>query len=232
MYLVEKEIRTQFDALKKTVAHAQSCAEAAAAAFAGTEKLCVLGCGSSFSLAKSAATQFSQHTGIPAFALPAGDLLVNFDAYEKMICGSTVLLLSRSGSTSEVLRAAGLCRTQCRCRILSICAKADAPVEELADWSLVIPWAFDEAVCQTRTVSNLYAAALALICMVSGDENELHCLSAADTYAEAFCRMEEERLAAIAAGEADDYPETAFFQAGTLDDVCRRAAKLRAEGDA
>ena len=37
---------------------------------------------------------------------------------------------------------------------------------------------------------------------------------------------------AIAEGEADAYPETAFFQAGTLDDVCRRAAKMRGEGDA
>lgn len=75
------------------------------------------------------------------------------------------------------MRAASLCREGFGCRVLSVCARENVPVEELADWSLNIPWAFDEAVCQTRTVSNLYAAALGLACIAGGDEAGLEALS-------------------------------------------------------
>lgn len=38
----------------------------------------------------------------------------------------------------------------------------------MADFALEIPWAFDESVCQTRSVTNLYAAALIFIGIASG----------------------------------------------------------------
>ena len=84
MYLIEKELRSQFDALLKTAAELKKCKEEAQKVLAEISSLCVLGCGSSFSLAKSAATQFSQNTGTPAYAVPAGDLLVNFPSYKKL----------------------------------------------------------------------------------------------------------------------------------------------------
>ena len=95
MYLTEQELRDQFLALRRTAEALRTCR----AVPGGVERLCVLGCGSSYSLAKSAALQFSQHTGLPAWALPAGDVLVNFSAYETMLRGTAVLLLSRSGAT-------------------------------------------------------------------------------------------------------------------------------------
>lgn len=72
MYLIEKELRSQFDALLKTAAELKKCKEEARKVLGGISSLCVLGCGSSFSLAKSAAMQFSQNTGTPAYAIPAG----------------------------------------------------------------------------------------------------------------------------------------------------------------
>lgn len=43
-------------------------------------------------------------------------------------------------------------------------------MEELSDKTLCIPWAFDESVCQTRCVSNRYAAGAMLIGELSGDD--------------------------------------------------------------
>lgn len=198
MYVIESELRNQFDALART-AHALTEQQTQAGeVLRGVHALCVLGCGSSFSLAKSAATLFSQHTGVPAYALPAGDVLVNFTAYKKMLKGCTLLLLSRSGSTSEVLRAARLCKEELGCKILSVCAKVSTPVEEIADWSLCLPWAFDEAVCQTRTVSNLYAAALGLTQIAAGDAGALARLHDLKDCAAAFCPAQEEALSALA----------------------------------
>lgn len=199
MYLIEQEMRGQFDALTRTVETLLEHRSEAEAALSGIRTLCVLGCGSSYSLAKSAAVQFSQHTGIPSYALPAGDLLVNFPAYEKMLHGCTLLLLSRSGSTSEVVRAAERCKKELGCKLLSICARTDTPVEALADWSLLLPWAFDEAVCQTRTVTNLYAAALGLACIAGKDEATLSSMRELKNYAAGFCAYQENLLSTLAA---------------------------------
>ena len=199
MYLTEQELKGQFQAVARTLEALHAKRAEAVAALAGVQTLCALGCGSSFSLAKSAAIQFSQHTGVPAYALAAGDLLVNFPAYEKMLRGTTLLLLSRSGSTSEVVRAAERCKNELGCKLLSICAREGTALEALADWNLALPWAFDEAVCQTRTVTNLYVAALGLACIAGGDEAGLSALDALKSHATAFCPAQEAALSALAA---------------------------------
>ncbi len=230
MFLTEKELRGQFDALAHTIKTVKVHRAEAAAALANVKTLCVLGCGSSFSLAKSAATQYSQHTGKPAWALAAGDLLVNFTTYEKLLRGSTLLVLSRSGSTSEAVRAASRCKEKFGCKVLSICAREGSPMEAVADWSLLIPWAFDEAVCQTRTVSNLYAAALALIYVAAGNEDGLARLEALSHFAPTFCNEQEAVLSQLATSGWDravvladgGYAGLAEEGALAFKEICRR----------
>lgn len=230
MYLIEKELRGQFSAVTQTVDALKAKRAEAEAALSGISSLCVLGCGSSFSLAKSAATQFSQHTGKPAFALAAGDLLVNFSAYEKMLKGSALLLLSRSGSTSEMVRAAQSCKKEYGCRVLSICAREGAPVEEFADWSLNLPWAFDEAVCQTRTVTNLYVAAFGLACIAGKNQAAFAALSDIEKLAMEFCPLQEKLIAELAerpwnrAVVLGDSGAAGLMEEGALafKEICRR----------
>ena len=169
MYITETEIRSQFDALRQTYAYLQERRNEIQNALDETRSLCVIGCGSSYFLAKSTAKQFTLLSQIPAYAIAAGDLLVNFDDYESLVSNSTLLLLSRSGETSEVLKAAMLCKDHHCNKIVSICAKEGASVEEIADMNLLIPWAFDESVCQTRTVTNLYLAGYMISAIIAGD---------------------------------------------------------------
>lgn len=230
MYLTEQELRDQFQALRRTAQALRDCREEALAALEKVEGLCVLGCGSSYSLAKSAALQFSLRTGRPGWALPAGDLLVNFDVYKTLLRGAAVLLLSRSGATSEVVRAARRCREELGCPILSICAREGAPVEELTDWDLCIPWAFDSAVCQTRTVTNLYAAALGLACLAAGDDSLPQRLDALADWAQACTPGWEPILSGLAARPWDravvlaDGGPTGLAEEGALafKEICRR----------
>lgn len=230
MYLTEQELRGQFSAIAQTAGRLFAMKDELRATLAGVKTMCVLGCGSSYSLAKSAALQFSQHAGIPSFAIAAGDLLVNFDAYRRVVQGSTVLLLSRSGSTSEALRAAERCKAELGCNILSICAREDAPVQSLADCSVNLPWAFDEAVCQTRTVSNLYVAALGLAYIAGGDAQGMDALRALADYASAFCPAQEALLSGLAEKRwtravvlADSGP-AGLMEEGALafKEICRR----------
>ena len=91
MYLIEQELRNQFAAATQTVDALFAHKDALAQALADVKSICVLGCGSSYSLAKSAATLLSQQAGIPATPIAAGDLLVNFPAYKRPLEHSAIL---------------------------------------------------------------------------------------------------------------------------------------------
>lgn len=200
MFTTEREIRSQYAALRQTAAYIGERKEAILNAFDETRSLCVIGCGSSYSLAKSAARQFTLLSQIPAFAVAAGDLLVNFADYESIVSNATLLLLSRSGSTSEVVQAAERCKRVYHNRVISVCAKAGSPIEATADTNLVIPWCFDESVCQTRTVTNLYLAGWMIAAIVAGKREILEAAQTICDPSEAFCAGVEATLQEIADG--------------------------------
>lgn len=202
MSFAETELRSQFDALELTTSHILERRDEIASTLGQVQRLCVLGCGSSYSVAKSTALQFAQRAGVAAHAVAAGDLLVNFGSYTNVLADSAVLLLSRSGSTSELLAAARRCRERFpEALIISVCAVEGAPVAAIADLSIEIPWAFDESVCQTRTVTNLYAAGLLLAGVKAGAEGLLADLAALPRLAPGFCGAVETRLDQIAAAD-------------------------------
>jgi len=198
MYLVEKELRGQFDSIQKTVQSILDNNEGILDFFREVQSICVLGCGSSYSVAKSTAMQFAQRTGMAAFPLAAGDVLVNFDSYDKILEKSALILLSRSGTTSELRKVAELCRERYPgIKILSICAAADTPLAKLSDLALEIPWAFDHAVCQTQTVSNLFVSGLLLSAIHSSDETLIQDIRNIKTKAEAFATQVEAPIEAL-----------------------------------
>ncbi|MEG1984256.1 MAG: SIS domain-containing protein [Oscillospiraceae bacterium] len=194
MYLAEQELRNQFEALGKSVNCICEKENEIKTFFKDTKSLCVLGCGSSYSVAKSSALQFSQKTGVAAYAIAAGDLCVNFESYGKIIDGSTLLVLSRSGSTSELVMAAKKCQEKFNVKIVSICAVQGSDIGKIADLSFAIPWAFDESICQTRTVSNLYIGALLLTAIVSKDKELVSDIFRIEEKANAFCEKVENTI--------------------------------------
>lgn len=173
MYKTEKEIFNQYEALEKTYQLMKQKKEEIKGFINKNQnrKIIFTGCGSSYSLCKSAAVSFKNALGIESSAIAAGDLMVNFADYSRSIENSIIVAPSRSGSTSEVIIAVKKAKesfnTPCIC-ISSICQSALA---EIADLVIEIPWAFDESVCQTRTVTNLYMVNLMLEAFYS--ENEL-----------------------------------------------------------
>jgi len=151
--------------------------------------LIVLGCGSSYSLAKSLARMANMRTGFPATALAAGDVLLHAPRYTKCFEGAMVLAISRSGSTSEILLALDALKEQnCHFTIVSLTCREESKLSKLADMNLDIPWAYDNSVCQTRTVSCLYYAFAYILANITGDVELLvdldHVVSRGDDYLE------------------------------------------------
>lgn len=171
MYYAQKEIFNQFEAIEKTTKYVYGEKTKLINTFNGKSKIIFVGSGSSFSVAKSAAAMFNLRGEVAALAVAAGDMLVNFERYKKALSDSIIVTISRSGSTSELLLAAEKAKDNTNCKCVSICTVQNSKIELLSDFSLVIPWGFDQSVCQTRTVSNLYAACSMLIAIIIDDEN-------------------------------------------------------------
>lgn len=172
MYLTEKEIFSQYAALRQTFDYFLANEKAVMDLVARYEpkSLTFIGCGSSYCLSKSAAISAKLRLGIPANALAAGDLLVNFEHYKEMLKDTLIIAPSRSGGTTEVILAVEKAKAL-GIPTIGVSAKTDAPLAKLAEVSLEIPWAFDESVCQTRTVTNLYTANLLLIAFIAKDQS-------------------------------------------------------------
>lgn len=172
MFKTEHEILSQYEALEKTSSYMTGKKSAIKDLLekAGLKSVTFIGCGSSYSLCKSAEASFKLRTGLPANSIAAGDLLINFQAYKELLKDTLLIIPSRSGSTSEVVLSAGRAKKELGIYCISICAKERPPLGDIADLSLELPWAFDESVCQTRTVTNLYMANLMLIGLITDDK--------------------------------------------------------------
>ena len=179
MYKTGQEILSQFDALKKTYNYMLGMA-GEIRSFAGKtpfRSITFTGCGSSYSLCKSAETSYKLRSGKPANAVAAGDLMVNFEGYKAFLGDTLLVAPSRSGSTSEVILAVQKAVDKLGVRCVSIAARENTEMGKTAGLSLEIPWAFDNSVCQTRTVTNLYLADLIFIGILLEDDTllkELH----------------------------------------------------------
>ena len=182
------EIFSQYDALRRTVAYIAGQADRVRAFFNRLPHgaITYVGCGSSYCLCQSAELTAKMRLGRPASVLAAGDLMMNFPHYRQMLRGSTLVAPSRSGSTTEVVVAFRKAREELGLPCMSICATEDSELAAICDLTLEIPWAFDHSVCQTRTVTNLYAANLVTVGLLSGDRSLLREIDGAVESGESF----------------------------------------------
>lgn len=200
MYLTEQEIFSQPQALGQTVSYFNTHKERIETFFQQSrrKKVVFMGCGSSYMLSKSGENLFSALPGFLGHAVAGGDYLINPDWYQPMIQDGIVVMVSRSGMTSEILRAAEHMKTHTNALIFSVTMKEQNTLAQLSDLNLDLPWAYDESVCQTRTVTNLYAALLLLYSICGGGQSVWEDVASAVEQAEPFLNTHREELRAIA----------------------------------
>jgi glucosamine--fructose-6-phosphate aminotransferase (isomerizing) len=133
------------------------------------------GCGSTYYLSLAAAALFQELTGRIARAVPGGELLLNPSIIVTDTNKEETLLvaISRSGSTTETVRAVEQFKRQKRGPVIVITNYGDQPLAGLADVPLVIEKGQEESVAQTRSFASMYVAATALAALASGDEQLL-----------------------------------------------------------
>lgn len=163
-----KEIFNQYDALAKTTSLLSVNSNEISNFISKYEYFVFIGCGSSYSIAKSGVA-ICNRFGFKSLTIAAGDFLVNPSSYLPVFNNAIIVLISRSGKTSEMIRAAEIIKHNCSGNyFISICATEKSPMSSLSDYIIELPWAFDDSTCQTRTVTNLYSAMALLISIKAG----------------------------------------------------------------
>lgn len=123
-------------------------------------RVVVLGCGSSYYLAQCIALALNQ-AGHSALAVPAAEWTTRPGDYLADRRGITVLGLSRSGSTTETVRALAAARAE-GLHTLAITCFADSPITQAAEQTVVLPTHPAEGVVMSVSASLMLIAGLRL----------------------------------------------------------------------
>ena len=128
------------------------------------------GCGSTYYLSLAAAALFQEMTGRVARAVPAGELFLN--PRVSLTNGKTLLVAaSRSGSTTETVRAVEQFKKEKRGPVIVITNYGDQPLASLADVPVIIEKGQEQSVAQTRSFASMYVAATAMTTLAANRED-------------------------------------------------------------
>ena len=153
------------------------------------------GCGSPFYLAHAMARITQQLDSRPTYAVPSSELWLNPAASIPRDAKPTLILLSRSGKTTEVLRAAAQFRQYApHGQIITVTCYADRPLATVGDINIILPSGQEESIAQTRAFTVMQMGALGLIWLLSKRQlSELAVLG--DACADVLARYQEQCLA-------------------------------------
>jgi len=126
------------------------------------------GCGSSYYLSMTAASAFQQIAGVRAKAVPASEILQFPDSVFARGASPMLVAASRSGTTTETLRAV---KAVARRGIPAICltCAAHSPLARSADLAICSPAGGERSVVMTKSFSSLLVLGLLLAAQRGGD---------------------------------------------------------------
>lgn len=237
MYKIEQEILSQYKALEETFIYMMGMKSRIESFTEKTrfKSITFIGCGSSYSLCKSAEISYKLRTGLLANSIAAGDLLLNFSTYKRLLKDTLLVVLSRSGSTNEVVSAVEMAKNELEIPCISISTRERSKLGSIADLNIELPWAFDESVCETRTVTNLYTANLMLTGLMIDDKvlldeigkavkaGELYIEQSREVLKEAVYTEEWEKVVVLADSELSGIAEVGAL---TFSKICRMPANF------
>lgn len=170
-YQCYNEIHKQYIQLKATLEYMEGKKDEIRSFFGTEGDVVFLACGSSYWMSLSAKSTMKLKTGRNSYAVKAGDILLNREEYIGRFVDPIFVCPSRSGSTSEVLEALEILKQYYPdSRRISFVEYENSELEKKSDLTLHLSWANEDSVCQTRSFSNLYLAAILIADILSENE--------------------------------------------------------------
>lgn len=165
------EIKSQPQAWQNAMDVVSSQAPAIKAMMERYNQVIFAGCGSTYYLSLAGAALLQKMAGKCARAVPGSELLFNLDAVVDKKSPCLLIAISRSGTTSETVKAVELFK-QSRLGEVIVVTNYDTALASLADLSVVIPAGQELSVAQTRSFASMYVAVTA-ICAIAIDRPDL-----------------------------------------------------------
>ncbi len=167
-----RESSTTGDAIEAALAAAQGtdATRTARAILGRAERVVVTGAGSSYYLAQAVAAAARETTHRPYVAAPLSELLLRPDGVLLGLppAAQPVIVISRSGSTSEAVRVVDEMRGRGHPTIAVTC-RGTSPMSTRADVALVSPAGDEAAIVMTRSFASMLALLLRVIADVAED---------------------------------------------------------------
>ena len=114
-----------------------------------------VGCGTSFYLAEAAATSWTLLTGEPARAVPGSEILLYPSLTSSESADLSAIVISRSGRTSEAVRAAHVLRKEMQIPTIGITCAEKSELEAECDSTLVLKPADEKSMVMTRSFTSM-----------------------------------------------------------------------------
>ena len=117
-----------------------------------------VGCGSSYYLSRLIASLWTKHFYIPATGVPASELLFAPEETLRQTGAEQIVLMSRSGETTEVLRAAELLQSHKIVQTLAVTCNPQSVLEKLCTHTFKLHWADEKSTVMTRSFTAILLA--------------------------------------------------------------------------
>jgi glutamine---fructose-6-phosphate transaminase (isomerizing) len=123
--------------------------------FSAGEPWLFVACGSSYYLSRTIAAQWAKLFQTACTAVPASELLFAPREVMQRTGARQVVLVSRSGKTTEVLRAAEWLKANTAVRTLGVTCSENSALAETCTHLLTLPWADEKSMVMTRSFTSI-----------------------------------------------------------------------------
>jgi glucosamine--fructose-6-phosphate aminotransferase (isomerizing) len=181
-----------------------------------------IGCGTSFYLAEAAANSWTLLTGQRARALPGSEPLLFPALALAKEPRLQAVVISRSGKTSEALRAAKVFKSEFHVPTIGITCATSTPLEEICDATIQITSADEKSTVMTRSFTSMLLALQHLAARTLKNESCLKSLeSMAAQFAPQIAMIAEKVQRFVAKHDFEDY---VFLGQGPFYGIAREAS--------
>ena len=178
-------------------------------------------CGSPYYLGLATATLWRERLGMEVAVAPSSEVMLFPDATLPGDGNPFLVIATRSGETTETVRALEKFSARFPGRTVVIGCRPGSTLEEMADVPITIPEAYDDVIPQTRSFGSMYLASQYVAALLAGDEELANSLKyLPDILPDLLDRWESE----VRSLAEEDWDSAVFLGGGPLYGIATEAS--------
>lgn len=181
--------------------------------FSPHEPWLFIACGSSYYLSQIIAAHWTKMLRTVCTAAPASELLFAPDEVLRRSGARQVVLVSRSGKTTEVLRAAELLKAKPGIRTVGVTCNPSSALKEMCTRAITLPWADETSLVMTRSFTSILLLFQRVAARFAGDAALSSALDALPEKTTHWLRDNADKIRALGTGRA--FADFVFLGQGT-----------------